>query len=301
MHFLANYIMRGPMQSMMIIAVFAVLSMLQPPLTWLFGYLSGGAVALVTLHVGLYQGLSAMAGAAVGCAVIAYLVLQAPTLALLFVLMIWLPVWILAAVLRYSRSLSLSLQLAALLGIAVVVIAFIVMQDPVAIWLEALQQLKPQLLSVYEIPEQDLDSMLELAARIMTGSASAFLVFGLMLSLIIGRGWQALLLNSGGFKEEFRQMRFTRVVGLVTLALVAIAFYSNQPLALNIVIVLSLAYVIYGLAVTHGLVSKLGAGSGWLVMVYALLVIIPPQVMLLLSLLGLADIWVDFRSRFARA
>ncbi|MCK5092213.1 MAG: hypothetical protein KAR30_06760 [Gammaproteobacteria bacterium] len=292
--------MRGPMQSMMIIAVFAVLSMLQPPLTWPFGYLSGGAVALVTLHVGLVQGLLAMAGAAVGCAVIAYLVLQAPTLAVLFVLMIWLPVWILAAVLRYSRSLSLSLQLATLLGIAVVVIAFIIMQDPVAIWLEALQQLKPQLLSAYEIPEQDLDSMLELAARIMTGSASAFLVLGLMISLIIGRGWQALLFNSGGFKEEFCQMRFTRVVGFVTLALMGIAFYGNQPLALNIVIVLSLAYVVYGLAVTHGLVIKLGAGSGWLTIVYALLVIIPPQVMLLLSLLGLADIWVDFRTRFAR-
>ena len=95
-------------------------------------------------------------------------------------------------------------------------------------------------------------------------------------------------------------MRFTRVVGFVRLALIAIAFYSNQPLVLNIVIVLSLAYVVYGLAVTHGLVLKLGVGSGWLAMVYALLVIVPPQVMMLLSLLGLADIWVDFRSRFAR-
>lgn len=289
------------MQATMVIAVFSVLSMLQPPLTWIFGYISGGAVALVTLQVGLVQALLSMAGAAVGSAVIAYLVLHAPTLALMFVLMIWLPVWILAAVLRYSSSLSLSLQLATLVGIAVVVVAFVVMQDPVAVWLEALQQLKPQLLSAYEIPEQDLDSMLELAARIMTGSASAFLVFGLIISLIIGRSWQALLFNPGGFKEEFCQMRFTRVVGFVTLALMVIAFYSDQPLALNIVVVLGLAFVIYGLAVTHGLITKRGAGSGWLALVYALLVIIPPQVMVLLSLLGFADIWIDFRSRFARA
>lgn len=301
MRFLANYIMRGPMQAMLVIAVFAILSMLQPPLTWLLGYISGGAVALVTLHAGMYQGLLATAGAAIGSAVIAYFVMHAPTLAVIFALMIWLPVWVLAAVLRYSRSLSMALQLAALVGIAVVIIAFLGMQDPVAVWLETLQQVKPQLMDAYKIPEQDLDRLLEVASRIMTGSASAFLVLGLISSLMIGRAWQALLFNPGGLKKEFCQMRFTRVVGLVTLLLLVIALLSNQPMVMNIIVVLGLAYGVYGLAVTHGLVARLKGGPGWLAAVYVMLVIVPAQIMVLLSLFGLADIWIDFRARFGKA
>lgn len=300
MRLLANYILRGPMQAMLVIAVFAILSMLQPPLSWFFGYISGGAVALVTLHVGLYQGLIATFGAAVGSAVIAYFVMQAPTLALLFALMIWLPVWILAAVLRYSRSLAMALQVAGLIGIAVVIIVFLAVPDPVVVWLEALQQVKPQLLKAYGIPEPDLDHLLELASRIMTGSTAAFLVLGLISSLIIGRAWQALLFNPGGFKDEFCQMRFTRMVGLSTLGLLAVSLSSNQPVIMNIIVVLGLTYVVVGLAVAHGLVAKLGGNPVWLVAVYVMLVILPAQVMVLLGLFGLTDIWVDFRARFGQ-
>lgn len=282
---------------MLVIAVFAVLSMLQPPMTWFFGYISGGAVALVTLHVGLYQGLIAMFGAAIGSAVIAFFVMHAPTLALLFALMIWLPVWLLAAVLRYSRSLAMALQLAGLIGIAIVIIAFLVTQDPAAEWMEVLQQVRPQLLKAYGIPEPDLDKLLELASRVMTGSAAAFLVLGLICSLIIGRAWQALLFNPGGFKDEFCQIRVTKMVGLATLVLLAASLLSYQQVIINIIVVLGLAYAIVGLAVAHGLVAKLGRSPGWLVAIYVLLVMMPAHVLVLLSLFGLADIWVDFRAR----
>jgi hypothetical protein len=285
------------MQAMLVIAVFAILSMLQPPLTWFFGYISGGAVALVTLHVGLSQGLIATFGAAIGSAVIAFFVMHAPTLALMFALMIWLPVWILAAVLRYTRSLATAVQVAGLIGMAVVIIAFLAVPDLPAVWLEALQQVKPQLLKAYGIPEPDLDHLLELASRVMTGSTAAFLVLGLIISLIIGRAWQASLFNPGGLKDEFYKMRFTRVVGLGTLALLAVSLSSSQPVMMNIIVVLGLAYVVVGLAVAHGLVAKLGGNPVWLVAVYVMLVILPAHVMMLLSLFGLADIWIDFRAR----
>ena len=84
MRAIASYILRGPMQAMLVTAVLAMLSMLRPPLTGLLGYISGAAIALVTLHVGSKQGLQVAAGAMLGAMLMAYFVLGKPMLAIAF-------------------------------------------------------------------------------------------------------------------------------------------------------------------------------------------------------------------------
>jgi len=55
-----------------------------------------------------------------------------------------------------------------------------------------------------------------------------------------------------------------------------------------------------GLAVVHGALAGSGAAGAWLVGVYALLAFLPQLMGLLLALVGLADTWVDVRSRLRR-
>ncbi len=44
--------------------------------------------------------------------------------------------------------------------------------------------------------------------------------------------------------------------------------------------------------------AKRNAGSGWLVGLYLLLIILMPQMVVVLSAIGLTDIWINFRARF---
>jgi uncharacterized membrane protein len=66
-----------------------------------------------------------------------------------------------------------------------------------------------------------------------------------------------------------------------------------------LMVVLMAAYLVQGLAVAHGTVKLLGLNRAWLIGVYIMLVITGPQMMVLLSMLGLADIWMNFRAKAA--
>ncbi len=39
----------------------------------------------------------------------------------------------------------------------------------------------------------------------------------------------------------------------------------------------------------------------WLVGLYLLLILLPPQAVMVLASVGLLDIWIDFRSRYERS
>jgi hypothetical protein len=299
MQVLAQYIMRGPMQAILVTSVFAMVSMLQPPLTWLLAYISGAAIALVTLQVGMRQGLMVTAGAALGSGLMALLVLGTPVVAVIFVLILWMPVWLVAAVLTYTRSLALALKFAGGVGVVVVALVFMMVGDPVLMWQEVLSQIKPVLAQAYKLDnDAQLQQLLDLTARVMTGAAAGYLVIGLVVSLFIGRAWQAMLFRPGAFGDEFNQLRFDKVTGLVMVAVVTMATLGNMNFALNITIVFGAAYMFYGLGVVHGIVKSRGGSARWLAALYVLMVIAPPQVMMILALLGLVDTWVDFRSRF---
>jgi hypothetical protein len=58
--------------------------------------------------------------------------------------------------------------------------------------------------------------------------------------------------------------------------------------------------LLQGLAVAHGVRHTLGAGAGWLVGLYVLLFVALPYAEVLVSGLGLLDLWLDVRARVAR-
>ena len=293
---LATFIMQGFPQAALVAASTALLSLLLPP----FGLLSGAAIALFTLRRGVREGALLGGLATLGVGLLGALALGSPWLALGTLLVLWLPVWGLAALLRLSRSLSLTTMAAGLLGAFIVLSVYALVEDPVAGWMGLMTPFREVLVRDGVVEAQAAGALFDAMARWMTGVFAAALVLQWLLGLFLGRWWQALLYNPGGFGAEFRELHLHRVLGIAGLALLlAIGFARGAGLIADLLIVLMPLYLLQGLAVIHQVHRARGLGAAWLLGLYVLLVLFLPHAELLVASLGLIDIWLDLRVRLA--
>ena len=294
---LASFIMRGHSQAALVATVAALLSLLMP----LFGPVGAAAVGLVTLRNGARQGLTTIALALLGAGVLSALALGSPWLALGMLLVFWAPIWTLAVVLRESRSLALTIQLAGILGVILVLAFHASVGDPVAYWSQLLDPLRQSLLADGLIQADAGQALFDEVARRMTGLFTAALVFQLLAGLFIARWWQAALYHPGGFGEEFRALRLGQSLGMVTLALLVWSvFASAGGLVVDLLPILGMLLILQGLAVAHCLAQTRRLQRGWLIGLYVLLILFMPQMGLFIACVGLVDIWADIRARVAQ-
>lgn len=151
--------------------------------------------------------------------------------------------------------------------------------------------------------QEQLSALIHTLAPIMTGLVVAGTVLGLALTLFLARWWHALVDNPGGFGREFRALRLDRRFAPVAVLIVLVALLANAltgGLAGELALVVVVLYMLQGLAVIHAIVNMRGASVGWLVGVYLLLFLLPPQVMMLLALIGFTDMWMNLRARAGR-
>ncbi len=294
---LALFVMRGRSSAVLVAATAAVLFWLFPP----FLIVSGAVVALVTLRHGPAEGALLVALAGLGAAVLTTLVVGAPWPMIQILVACWLPLWVLALVLRATVSLGRTLQIAAVLSLVGVLGFYGVLGDPAVWWEGVLGRWERELAALAPMgPAADrstLDQILELLkgwAPFMPGQmVSAALLF-VLLALLLGRWWQALLFNPGGFRPEFHELRLGRPLALLMLALFGAALLTGWMPLTNGVLVLGTLYTVQGVALVHALVFKLQLSSAWLLLFYLLLV---PLLSQLVMALGVADAWADFRGR----
>ncbi len=302
MRALAAYILRGPLQAILVTAGLALLSVMLLPVANLIGALSAASLALVLLELGAGRALVAVAGSAVVLAVVS-MVMPIPTSAALGMLgglmvALWLPVLLPAQVLRRTRSLPMAMESTALLGIVAVIGIYLVVGDPAAVWVHLLDGLKQELANAGASPVlQQSYAGLGKYARYLTGAAMAALMVNVMFSLLLARGLQAALRKPGGLRDEFNSLRFDRVTFAVTALALLTALLSHAAVAVNVAIVLVTAYAFHGLAVIHGAAARARLGIGWLVAFYVVMMLKMDYVAVVLVALGLIDTWVDFRSR----
>ena len=298
MQAIARYIMRGRLQAVLVAAGAALLSLLLPPLN----YISSAVIALVTLRKGWNEGLIVIVGAALALMLCAGL-MPDPLKAVLLAAVIWLPVWLLALVLRHTVSLSTMVSAAALIGCLIVVGVYVGVDDPAQFWRNALGGLVEQARQQNETVAADaLEKMVTSAAPIMTGMLAAALMLGLALSVFLGRWWQALLYNPGGFGREFHGLRLGRNFALVALAILAATLAGSGwtgEFAANVLIVIVAAYLLHSLGLMHGVAEAKDINVGWVIAVYALTFIVP-QSALLLAAAAFVDSWMDIRARLQK-
>ena len=293
---LASYVMRGRGQAVMATSVLGMFSIMLPPLN----LLSSAAIGLVTLREGRNYGFQVAGLSFLVCAVMSFISLNTPNPALGMALLLWLPMIVTGQILRITRSLNIAVQAA--LSFGVLAIAFFLLQpgDPVAEWEKTLAPLGEQFVEGGLFSEPDSQQLIAELARWMTGFFAAGFFMQLVVSLFIARWWQAVLYNPGGFRQEFHQLRLHRVLGYLGAVLGGLSLLpqtADAGLLRYAMILLLAAYFLQGLATIHGIVGLLKNGRIWLIAVYALLLIAGPQMGIVIAMLGLADIWFDFRAR----
>ena len=282
---LAEFIMRGRWQALGV-AVLGSGSLL-------FGWVSAAAIALVTLRNGSASGGWLTLWAILPAIIIA--VISGDTGSVLLLL----GTFSLAVILRESVSLSLavmaSVPLALLGGAALTLFNGVFLQELVATFNQALAQFEQEL-AQGEAAEMVFNgvSVPQVAALLATGNAVIAL-----LSLILGRYWQASLYNPGGFGEEFRALRLpVGAVLLMASAALVLWWMGADWRVWSAVVVLPLTIV--GFSLLHAFAKRAGKGVTWLALMYALWIVLDPVKWLWVGCVVI-DTFADVRGRWSRS
>jgi len=291
--FLANFIMQGRGQAMIVASSLALLSLILPPVS----IVSSATVALVTLRRGTYEGLLVLLSASVAAAVLGVLVLDNFQFAFGYALILWLPVWVLSVVLREGRHLSLALEIASLFGIFAVIGFYLFVQNPAEYWQAVLGVMAEPMLQTSDVPIEQIKQIVAMLAKYMTGVLATGSITGLLLGLLLARWWQASLYNPGGFGTEFLSLRMPARFTMATIVIFIIAFVSSgvfSEVAWNIGIILFMLYSFIGTAIAHALISTTKA-KRFLLPFFYMLIFVVPHIVLPVAILGISDTWLNLR------
>lgn len=279
---LAEYIMRGSKQATLVVAVTAAI----PLLFWF----SAAALALVILRRGLSDALSvviwgvlpALAWAAMGDVTPLLVMLGSASLAVL---------------LRQRNDWAVVVLAAVPLGVLYAVVLQTVLNEPLVALAAQIQEMLPEMLAGMNgaLDEAGMAHLEALLVPVLAGLMGAVHAVMVLVSLMIGRSWQARLYNPGGFREEFHKLRLSPWVAI---ALLVLTVLGPQGPALAIVApVASIPLLIAGLALMHGIIGIKKLGTVWLVGLYAMFVFVAQFVYPLIMFLAFVDSLFDFRSR----
>jgi len=265
---------------------FGVLALRLPPLA----IVSAAFVVLTALAGGFRRGILTVGigGVLVGAGW--WLMGTPPGMAFPLVLTLWPPVLAMAEALRRTQRLGPALQIAGGVMLGFVLIMHLATKDVAAFW-EAWVQRSVAALPAAVIPLPDLKE----ALRLLNGFFALVYGLSLMLSLVLGRWWLSLAFNAAGFAAEFRELSLPRWLLALTVALIWIGEMWDRLLLADLLMVAILLYGFVGLAVIHGVIAVRGASRRWLIPVYLLLFLLPPQALVTLAVLGAVDVYVHFR------
>ncbi len=290
MGFLATYIMKGRWQAVTAAIGLAFLSLFMPPIS----IVSSAAVALVTLRLGAYEGLTVFAIALAILGALGVLMGGTP-FALLYGAVLWLPIWVIALLLRAGRQLALAIESAVLLGGVGIICFYLYKPDAIEMWQNLLIQMAPANNSL-----ETMQSNIEAIAHYMTGIVAAGTIFGWIFALFLARWWQAQLYNPGGFKTEYLDLSTSPRLAFGSIALVSVAALTSggvAELAWNLSILAFVLYTFVGTAVIHSLLAPLKQGR-YLVIGFYVTVFLIPHLLVPIATIGVADAWLKLRQKF---
>ncbi|WP_339675360.1 hypothetical protein [uncultured Zhongshania sp.] len=275
MRALAEFIMKGRLQAVAVAGLGVG--------TLVFAWVGVAAAVLVLLRKGLAEGAYVVFWALLPAIAVATIGADVGPLAML------LGASASALVLRNTQQWSNALVTAAAVGLFS---ALLLTQFANAYLVSVLELVQPML-------QQMQASAPGAFPEITTGDVAALIgvsaVLWSTLAVMLGRWWQALLYNPGGFRLEMWQLRLspTITIGLVVVMLLLSKVGGDYRFW---AIMCVMPIVTAGLALVHGVVGRLGLGRAWLIVFYvALLILRPLWVALILA--AIVDSWIDIRRR----
>lgn len=293
---IAVFSMRGRWQAAIAIALLSLGALMLPPLT----YLASGIIALCTLRIGPKEGVKVVVATTVIFTLLAGILLDQFSISGLFLLSNWLPVLGVSLILGYTRSLALSLLAAGGLGIMLVLGAYVVLPDPALWWQQMIEPFMATLVQQpgWQLSQTETQSLVVSLSGMMTGLIAAGFSMNVMLGLLIGRAWQAKLYNPGGFASEFTEFKLGKPAAILTIILMVVAISPMSEMfaiVRDCLPVVLAVFALQGLSVVHAVVRQQQKHKFWLVTVYALLIVVLPQMLVLLAMIGVLEQWFNFR------
>ncbi len=281
MRILAEFIMRGRMQAIIVVALATAV----PMMFWL----GAAAASLVLLRRGLNNALSVIVAGLLPTAVWALNSDPRPLLGLVGALAI-------AHILRASASWTKVLLASLVLGVFYAWALGNAFAQPIAELAQELGALMPKMLSgLYEQLSADEQLHLQgLIVPVLTGLMAAVLQLLSIVSVLLARYWQAVLYNPGGFALEFQRLRLPAVI-LFPLVIGMLFAPSLGIQAAVLTPVCSVPLMFAGLAVVHGLVARYRLGGFWLIGMYIGIVLFTQLTYPFLVVLAIVDSVFDFR------
>ena len=284
MRALAEFIMRGRTQAILVVAGGALL----PMLFWL----SAAAGSLVLLRRGLSDALGILVWALLPA--IGWWWFGEPRTLLVVV-----GALALALVLRTSVSWVKVLLASVLVGVVFGLVLGSLFAEPIQAVAAELHKLMPQFMGSgwEQLSADEQAQVLGLVVPVLTGLMASLLQIVTLLCLVLGRYWQASLYNPGGFGEEFRALRLPVLPALLLVAGMLLGPSLGLPMLAPLC---SVPLVFAGVALVHGLVAAKRLARFWLVGLYVTLVLFMQLVYPLLMVLAIVDSLFDFRGRATR-
>ena len=264
-----------------------------------FAQIFGGAVmVLVVLQVGTRRATVSGLIAAAALAMIALLVGASAQQMLVNALVSWLPALLLAALMYRWRSLTLTLQVSAIVAMFTTLVIFGVLGDPTVFWTDVLANIAAVFRDAGLTEQARL--LLQEQARIAPQMTMLVVITSwsmYVVVLLLGYAiYQALPGNKGVF-GRFCDLNFGRVLALILALASVAAVLSGAAWLQNFALVTFAIFWLQGLAIVHWLHAEKRLPVALLIAVYALLPLLNVLMLATLAVVGYLDAWFAFRAR----
>ena len=279
MRALAEFIMRGRVQAALVAFFGNLLPLISP-----------ASVSLVTLNKGLSEGALLTLWALLPL-LIAFFVSDINAMVTLSSIVGVIGVMAASELLRISASWARTLVFVVVFsGVAALVLDFLFAEQA-----EVFELVVANLFR--EIQQQQENAFIP-ERNFLLGVIGYVIALTSVICLVLGRWWQAMLYNPGGFKSEFHQLRLGVGPAAILVAGVVVCNVASQEFS-SWVGLLGLPLLLGGLALVHYSVAFYQLGGHWLVIFYVVLFTVSPLSLVLIGL-GFLDSIMNIRSRLVR-
>lgn len=274
----------------------SLLLALVSPLLQLSAILSGIAVVLITLHASPKNSIGIVLASIIALSISSYVLIGHPILGASTAIVQLLPSFILATIFYFTRSLSLSLQAASILGAIGFIVFTLLFPNSHLFWQKALTPLLTPMLETSGYTSEYSADLIEQTALFMTGLLVASIVLIHSSILLFGYKLHCLVKDSSQFDSDFRQMRLGKVLAVIAIAVSIWAVTAQSPFAAQLCGILTILFFLQGMALIHTACGTMTKGKLWLIITY-ILVIFVPQAILVVILLGIIETFFKLRER----
>lgn len=289
---LARFTVSGQWPAFTVVFGFSVLAFIIPLST----ILSAAAVVLITLYVSPKNGVLITLSCIAAISVASHFMTGNALVGGLTNAILLVPSLVLASIFYKTRSLSFTIQSAALIGMVIFIAITIMFPNLNQTWEQVLSKTLDKALDARGHNAEQKLQFIQISAIFMNGALIAVSTLIHSSTLLLGYWWYCVVQQSQNFRHDFHTLRLGKVLAIIAIGLICWTVATKSTIAIQLFAIVAVLFILQGLAIIHALTSKMTKGKLWLIISYALVIFIP-QALFVLILAGIADTFINIRAR----